>query len=88
MAVDLSLLAKRAKELGHEPDVKRRDFPEYDAPPKFYMTCTCGYQAVVRRTEKTALEAVVFHLGKVVGEADGFRGINGVSSRPNARLAQ
>lgn len=79
MALDLRLLSARARELGHELQVDRRDFPEFDAPPKFYVSCSCGYRAIVRRTEKTALEAAVFHLGKAVGSRDGLAAINGVS---------
>lgn len=84
---DLTALAARAAELGHSCEVTRRDFPQYDAPPKFYVRCICGYTAVTRRTEKTAVEAVVFHLGKAVGEVDGVNGFayvrrvdNGVSA--------
>lgn len=84
--IDLRLLAARAEALGHVGDVKRRDF-EGDIPPKFYVTCSCGYAARVRRTEKTALEALVFHLGKSVTEHGGIREINGVSS-PRKRSAQ
>lgn len=82
--LDLRLLAQRAFDLGHALDVQRRDFDEFDAPPKFYVTCSCGYAARVRRTEKAALEAGVFHLGKAVGETDGFRALNGVSVPGNA----
>ena len=82
----MAVLAQQARELGHVLDVTRRDFDEYDVPPKFYVRCSCGYEARVRRTEKAALETAAFHIGKAVGEAgqlrehlERVRRLNGVS---------
>ena len=83
--LDLRLLVNRAADLGHRGDIERRDFPD-GVQPKFYITCSCGYAARVRRTEKSAIDALVFHLGKAVGEHGGIREVNGVSSpRRSAR---
>jgi hypothetical protein len=60
-----------AKRLGHELSVVRRDFPEFpDAPPKFRLTCTCGYESRQMRSEKATLGTLIWHVGKVLGEAD------------------
>ena len=79
----MAALAQQARELGHVVEATRRDFDEYDVPPKFYVRCSCGYEARVRRTEKGALEAAAFHIGKAVGEAgdlrERMRRLNGVS---------
>lgn len=61
----------QAKELGHELSVARRDFDHHpDAPPKFWLECTCGYRSTARRSEKAVLGTLVWHLGKVLGLAD------------------
>jgi hypothetical protein len=78
-------LAEDARALGHTLHVDRRDFDEYDAPPKFYVTCTCGYAATVRRTEKAALEVAAWHIGKAVGESGEIFRRNGVVSPRAAR---
>lgn len=62
---------RQALELGHEPSIVRRDFPDHPgAPPKFWLRCTCGYESTARRSEKAALSTIVWHLGKVLGESD------------------
>jgi hypothetical protein len=71
-------LAEAARALGHVLEVERRDFDEYDAPPKFYVRCSCGYAANVRRTERTAYETAAWHIGKVVGESGDIFRRNGV----------
>lgn len=48
---------------GHAFDVRRRDFPDRPGvPPKLYLTCSCGYVAAVRRTERAVVEAGAAHL--------------------------
>jgi len=78
-------LAEAARALGHVLEVDRRDFDEFDAPPKFYVTCSCGYVATVRRTERTALEVAAWHIGKAVGESGEIFRRNGAVSPRAAR---
>jgi len=60
-----------ARKLGHELSIVRRDREDFpDAPPKFWLRCTCGYESTARRSEKATVGALVWHLGKVLGEAD------------------
>jgi hypothetical protein len=58
-----------AQRLGHELSFTRRDFGD-KMPPKIRLECTCGYQSTWRRSEKAAIGTLVWHLGKVLGEAD------------------
>lgn len=85
----LENLVARATELGHVVDVQRRDFPEYDVPPKFYLTCACGWKFGHQvRTETNAIRLVVFHLGKAVGEADGIPSLKNLRSVDPALLTK
>lgn len=62
---------RQALELGHEPFLDRRTFPDYpEAPPKIRLRCSCGYESTWKRSEKAAMGSLVWHLGKVLGEAD------------------
>lgn len=61
---------RQALELGHEPFLDRRTFAEAGVPPKIRLRCSCGYESTWRRSEKAALGALVWHLGKVLGESD------------------
>ncbi len=56
-----------ARELGHELSVLRRDFPEWNVPPKFFLTCTCGYKATAKRSQKALAGVLIWHVGKVLG---------------------
>lgn len=73
MASPLSAKAQlaEARALGHEPSLQRREFPDFpDVPPKIRLVCTCGYQSTWRRSEKAAIGTLVWHIGKVLGEAE------------------
>jgi hypothetical protein len=62
---------RQALELGHEPSVVKRvrkDFP--DAPPKYWLKCSCGYESTARRSEKALAGVLIWHMGKALGEAD------------------
>ena len=67
MTVKAQLL--EARRLGHELSTVRRDFGG-DIPPKIKVKCTCGYESTFRRSEKAVAATVVWHLGKVLGNAD------------------
>lgn len=59
----------RAAELGHVMAVRRRGPWPNDPHQKIYVSCSCGYDARVRRSEAAAKQVVAWHLGKVIGEA-------------------
>jgi len=62
---------RQALELGHELSIVTRtnaDFP--DAPPKFWLHCTCGYSSTAHRSKKAVSATMIWHLGKVLAEAD------------------
>ena len=58
-----------AKRLGHELSTVRRDFGD-GIPPKIRLICTCGYESTWRRSDKAIAGTLIWHLGKVLGEAD------------------
>ncbi len=76
-AMQLKSLLARAQELGHVPHIEVKGPPPAlpkghpESTDRFYVTCSCGYQAAKRRTQKTAVEVVLWHPGKAVGEVDG-----------------
>lgn len=60
-----------AHDLGHDLTVDtriREDFP--DAPPKFWVSCTCGYKSTVRRSYVACNGVLAWHLGKAIGAAN------------------
>ncbi len=70
---------ERAIELGHLADLEHRP-PPAEAPAgfaKWWAVCSCGYRSSAKRAEKEAVRTVLWHLGKVVGETDGVRSLNG-----------
>ena len=73
-------LAEVARALGHVLEVDRWDSPTESQPSRFVVKCACGYTSTVRRTERTALETVAWHMGKVVGESGEIFRRNGVVS--------
>lgn len=58
-----------ARALGHELSTVRREFGD-GIPPKIKLCCTCGYESTWRRSEKAVAGTMIWHLGKVLGEAD------------------
>ena len=80
-----------AQQAGHELSVVTRTFPEHpEAPPKFYVSCTCGWQGKVVRSYRAASGSMAWHLGKVLAEAQELARAqrnNGVSqTRPRPAL--
>lgn len=75
----------RAAELGHVMAVTRRGpWPELGDPhQKIYVTCSCGYEARVRRSESAAKNVVAWHIGKAIGQADAPT--NGTAPPPSSR---
>lgn len=59
-----------AQQLGHELSVEEKHFPEHNAPPKFWLICSCGYRSTAKRSKKALAGTITWHLGKVLGEAD------------------
>lgn len=60
-----------AAERGHELSVVERTRPDFpDAPPKYFVTCKCGYAAAARRSRSAANSVMAWHLGQVI--ADGL----------------
>lgn len=65
-----------AAEHGHELSVierRRPDFPE--APPKYWVTCTCGYTSAARRSRSALNSAMAIHLARAI--AGDSRAVNG-----------
>ena len=58
-----------ARRLGHELSTVRRDFGE-GIPSKIRLVCSCGYESTWRRSEKAIASTLIWHLEKVLGEAD------------------
>lgn len=59
-----------AREHGHELSVLTRTRPDFpDAPPKYFVTCTCGYKGkAAARSKVGANFYLAGHLGKVISE--------------------
>ena len=58
-----------ARDRGHELRIvthSREDFPE--APPKFWVECTCGYRSTARRSRSAVNSTMAWHLGKAISE--------------------
>ena len=71
-----------ARRLGHELSTVRRDFGD-GIPPKIKLRCTCGYESTWRRSEKAVAGTLVWHLGKVLGEADADSATRAAEMRRN-----
>lgn len=73
-----------AREAGHELSVSSRvnsDHP--DAPPKFWIHCTCGYESNARRSMKAVNAALAMHLARAIAdviEPDDRNGRSGAAS--------
>jgi hypothetical protein len=66
----------RAQELGHELSVLTRTNSDYpDAPPKYWLRCTCGYSSTARRSKSALNGTMAWHLGKALSEPAGH--VNG-----------
>lgn len=56
-----------AREQGHVLSVEVRTRPDFpDAPPKWFVSCSCGYQAAARRSRSAANGAMAVHLAKAI----------------------
>ena len=67
-----------AREQGHELSIVERtrdDFPE--APPKYWLHCTCGYSSTARRSRSALNGLMAWHLGKAISDAFESRSVNG-----------
>lgn len=59
----MSTDVQRAAQLGHVLSLEVREFPEYDVPPKFIVTCSCGWSfGRMIRSRRTASEWGTRHL--------------------------
>lgn len=60
-----------ARAHGHELSVDsriREDHPE--APPKFWVACTCGYRSTAKRSVSATNSTMIWHLGKAISGID------------------
>lgn len=87
MAISLSAREQllEAKRLGHELSTVRRDFGD-GIPPKIKLMCTCGYESTWRRSEKAVAGTLIWHVGKVLGEADSNSATRQAEMRRNGLL--
>lgn len=75
---------EEAQRLGHVLSIVRQELAP-GMPPKLWLECTCGYRSTARRSEKAVMGTLIWHLGKVLGEADENSAKNRAEMRRNGR---
>jgi len=77
-----------AHDIGHDMRIEYRPAPAHiDAPPKFWVVCSCGYSSTQRRSVKALRETLFHHATKAL-EADPVGAQrNGVSPRNSEAIS-
>lgn len=84
-----------ARDAGHELSVSKHVNPDHlDAPPKWRIYCTCGYESNARRSLKAVNASMALHLSRVIANEimpddrnGGSGAASGASPAPAARPA-
>lgn len=98
MAARIPLTAREqlfiAREHGHQLSIFERVNKDHlDAPPKWWVHCTCGWQSTARRSKSAVNGAMAWHLGKIIadhlesGERNGRKGAASAARPPVRRIS-
>jgi hypothetical protein len=65
---------------GHELSVVQRGpWPEHGDPhPKFYVSCSCGWDGRAVRSRKTANGSMIWHLSRAIADGLDQGSVNGL----------